>query len=166
MASGDILCVWATQHSTPPASNAATPDLRNNHPVLDFDASTEETIYFDLDALPAYYSGGGLTVLPEWMASSATSGAVVWGGSVERMQAGGTDMDSDSFATEQLSAGVTTNGTSGIINESTITHSSGANMDSLAAGEPFRYRLARKPGEAGDTMTGDAELVRLIVKET
>lgn len=165
MASGDVLCVWEPRGGLPPASNYATQDTRNNHPVLDFDASTEETIYF-ADALPANYAGGGLTVDVYWMASTATSGAVIFGGSVERRQNQGTDADADSFATEQLSSAVTANGTSGISEKSTITHTSGANMDSLAAGEPFRYRLARKTGESGDTMAGDAEVERVIVKET
>ena len=106
--------------------------------------------------LPANYAGGGLTLDIYWMATSATTGDVVWGGSIERAQSGGTDQDSDSFATEQLSTAVTTSG----------TFSSGANMDSLAAGEPFRLKIARKPADAGDTMTGDAEFTEAHLKET
>lgn len=166
MASGDTLCRWTALDGFPAAStNIATQDIRNNHPVLDFDASTEETIAFE-DALPANYAGGGLTVEIYWMATSATSGDTLWGGAVERMASGGTDMDADSYATEQTAAVSTANGTSGILAKATITHSSGANMDSTAAGEPFRYKVARKAADGTDTMTGDAELSRVIIKET
>ena len=162
MASNDTLVAWGPLNGAPPSSNYATVDTRNGVPVLDFDASTEEATVFG-GVLPRHYGGGGLTVTVHWMATSATSGDVVWGGSVERQN---TDQDADSFATEQLSAAVTANGTSGIPTSSTIAHTSGANMDSLAAGEPFRYKLARKVANAGDTMTGDAEVVAVEIRET
>lgn len=165
MASGNTLAVLMPQASEPPSSNYATFDVRNGILVLDFDTTTSESVIFR-GVLPAHYSGGGLTLNIYWMATSATSGDVVWGGSIERAQEGGTDQDSDSFATEQLSSAVTTSGTSGIKNKSTITFSSGANMDSLAAGEPFRLKVARKPADAGDTMTGDAEFTEAHLKET
>jgi hypothetical protein len=165
MASGDVLCVWTAQASIPSAANYATQDTRNVHPVLDYDATTAETAYFE-DAIPANYAGGGLTIDVYWMATSATTGDVVFSGAVERMMSGGTDQDADSFAAEANSTAVTTNATSGILNKSTITHASGAAMDSVAAGEPFRYQLQREPADAGDTMTGDAEVSRVVVKET
>jgi hypothetical protein len=165
MASGDTLCIWSAQHGVPPASNMATLDTRNNHPVLDFDATTAETIYFE-DLLSTSYSNGGVTVDVYWMASTATTGAVVWSGAWERMQEGGADMDADGFASEQNAAAVTTNGTSGIINKSTMTFTNGAQMDSTVAGNPFRFQLQREPADGSDTMAGDAELVRVHVKET
>lgn len=165
MASGDTLAIFSPQANEPPSSANATFDVRNGILVLDFDGATSESAVFR-GILPGNYAGGGLTLDIYWMATSATSGDVVWGGSIERAQSGGTDQDSDSFATEQLSTAVTTNATNGIKNKSTITFSSGANMDSLAAGEPFRLKIARKPADAGDTMTGDAEFTEAVLKET
>ena len=99
------------------------------------------------------------------MATSATSGDVVWGGSIERAQEGGTDQDADSFAAEQTATS-TANGTSGIKTKTTLTFTSGAVMDSLAAGEPFRLKIARKAADAADTMTGDAEWCEAHIKES
>lgn len=161
MATGDALCDWGPFPSGVPTSNYATVDSRNTIACLDFDPTTEESAYF-VGRLPANYGGGGLTLTVHWTATSATTGAVVWGGSIERQ---GTDIDADSFATEQLSSAATTNGTSGIETTTTIAFSSGANMDSLAAGERFRLKLARKVNDGGDNMSGDAEVLWLALTE-
>jgi hypothetical protein len=39
-------------------------------------------------------------------------------------------------------------------------------MDSLAAGESFRLRIYRDADNGSDTMTNDAELLRIEVRET
>lgn len=164
MASGNALNSWKASDGIPPSTNYATQDTRNGVPVLDFDASTEETISF-LGTLPAHYAGGGLTLKVRTMATSATSGDFVLGAAIERRHVSGDDLDSDSFATEQTATS-TTNGTSGKKTETSITFSSGANMDSLAAGEDFRLKLARKAADGADTMTGDLEVESLYLLET
>jgi hypothetical protein len=68
---------WSALQNQPPAVNYATPDTRNNHAVLDFDAGTDEYAFF-VGALPASYAGGGLTVDIYWTATSATSGNCMW----------------------------------------------------------------------------------------
>jgi hypothetical protein len=148
-----------------PTTNYGTLDSRGDLPVIDFSGATEETIYF-----PFYlkgYAGGGLTVKVKWSGEDGavnTDGDVVWGGSIER---GNTDIDATSFATEQLSAAVTTSATSGIPVESTITFTDGAVMDSMADGEFGRFRLARKVANAGDTMSGfDAAVWSVLIYET
>lgn len=162
MASGDTLAVFTAQDNQPPASNYARLDSRNSIVVLDFkDSATNEYAVF-LGVLPRNYAGGGLTVTLHWMGASATSGNVVWDTSIERMN---TDEDSDSFASAQTATGAA-NGTSGIITATAITHSSGANMDSLAVGEPFRLKVLREGDSGSDTMTGDAQLVAVEIKET
>lgn len=164
MASGDTLCVFTPLHNEPPSSNYATADLRNGHPVLDFDAATDEDAIFT-SVLPRHYAGGGLTVTIIWAATSATTGNVIWNSAIERLDTG-TDIDADSFATAQASAASATSATSGAPTYTTITHSSGANMDSLAAGEAFRIKITRDANNASDTMTGDAELIAVEIKES
>jgi len=167
MASGDFMAVFHPHAAEPPTSNFATRDVRNAHRVLDFDATTDETAYFT-GVLPANYAGGGLTVHLSVAASTATSGASRWQVNIERINSGGPDIDADSFSGTDGSVGITANGTSGIPTEGTTTHTSGANMDSLAAGEPYRLRVKRDAdGTSGtDDMTGDAELVALWITET
>lgn len=163
MASGNSLVSFSPQANQPPSSAYATPDTRNGILVLDFDAATDESAVF-VGVLPRHYAGGGLTVTGHVMHSSATSGTSRWQGQIERMN---TDEDADSFATAQ-SAACTASGTSGIISTFALTFSAGANMDSLAAGEPFRLKITRDAdGTSGtDDATGDAELTAIEVRET
>lgn len=163
MASGNLLAVFKPYGSFPPATNMATLDTRNNHPIANFDATTEETLMWE-GAIPDNYAGGGLTVKVKWLGATATTGDVVWGSAIERLDTG-TDMDADSYATEQTVTS-TTNGTSGAPTIASITHSSGANMDSAVAGDEFRIKIARKAAAGGDTMTGDAQISQVEVYET
>lgn len=166
MASGDTLCVFSATDNHPPAANYATPDVRNSHPVLDFDADADESAIF-AGVLPRSYAGGGLTITVHWAASSATSGSCRWQTAIERIGAAGQDIDSDGFATAN-SAGGTADGTSGKTTATPIAHTSGAEMDSLAAAETFRLKVTRDAdGTSGtDDMTGDAELLAVEIKET
>lgn len=164
MASGDTLVVFVPHHNEPPAASAATADTRNSILVLDFDATTDEEAVFP-GFLPSQYAGGGLTVTVIGMASTATSGNVVLQGAFERMN---TDEDADSFASFQGSGQIAANGTSGIPFTGTIAFTAGAQMDSLAAEEPFRFKLRRDADStsATDDMTGDYELLRIEIAET
>lgn len=164
MASGDSLVVFTPLANEPPASAFATLDTRNSHPVLDFDAATDESAVFT-GVLPRHYGGGGITISLRWAASSATTGDVVWNTQIERLEDEGTDMDADSFAAANA-ATATTAGTSGASQYTDIAHTSGAQMDSLAAGETFRLKVTRDANNGSDTMTGDAELVAVEIRET
>lgn len=164
MASGDTLAVFTAHDNEAPASAFATLDTRNAHWVLDFDAATDESGVF-VGVLPANYAGGGLTVTLIWAATSATSGDCRWDAQIERLEDEGTDMDADSFAAVQ-SVTATAPATSGALQYSDVTFTTGAQMDSLAAGEAFRLKVTRDANNAADTMTGDAELRSVRVKET
>lgn len=152
--------VFHVYNNEPPTSNFATLDLRNNHPVLDFDTTTGEVAIFS-DVLAPTYGGGGIKVEAHW-ASDSTTGTVGWLIAIERI---GTalDIDTDSFAADQTITAAATSGTSGIVTITSVTISNGANMDSLAAGEAYRIRITRDV--ANDTVGVDANLLKLVVEE-
>lgn len=163
MASGNTLAIFGPTDALLPSSAYPQYAVRNNHLVLNFDTATQETCYFDA-VIPSNYAGGGLTLILWAMAASATSGTIGFGGSIERMDAA-TDLDADSFATEQgTAAAITVSGTSGQPKSQTIAFSSGANMDSAVAGDMIRIRIRRDV--ANDTATGDAQLMLAELRET
>jgi len=164
MASGNTLLTLSAMDSTPPASSYATMDVRNAHPVLDFDAAADESALFEC-VLPRLYAGGGLTVYIHWAATSATSGDVIWGVAIERIGEGQQDLDADGFATANTVT-ATASGTSGNIDIASVAFTAGAQMDSIAVGEAFRLKLYRDADAAGDTMAGDAEVMAIEIKET
>ena len=78
MASGDTLLIFTPLHNEPPASNMATLDVRNGHPVLDFDATTNESAVFS-GVMPQNYAGTtGATVYIHYAMSSAEADTVDW----------------------------------------------------------------------------------------
>lgn len=167
MASGNILASFFPADNEPPASNYATPDQRNGRNVLDFDGATDEEAVFS-GTLPPHYGGGGLTVAIEVAFTSATSGSGRLQADIERLQTGTLDIDADSFTGTFQSAGVTAPGTSGVTVIGTITFTSGAQMDNLAAGERFRIKIRRDAdGTSGtDDIATDMELVAVVITET
>lgn len=159
--------VFTPAHNQPPASAYATLDTRNNHLVLDFDGSTDEEAIFP-GVLPVGYSGGGLAVDIYVAFTSATSGSVRFQADIERIDTSSLDIDSDGFTGTFQSAGGTAPGTSGQVIKVTITFTAGSQMDSLAAGEAFRLKIRRDAdGTSGtDDITTDAEVLRVVVRET
>lgn len=161
MAANETLAIWEAIAGIPPTSAAATLDLRGAHLVLDFDASTNESIYFT-SVLPKHYAGGQLACRLHWMATSATSGNVRWSAAFERLEAGGPDLDATDFQTAVQANGAA-NGTSGKLTVTTLTL---AALDSAAAGDAFRIGIGRVANDAtNDTMTGDAELLAVELVE-
>jgi hypothetical protein len=166
MASGDTLAVFVPANNEPPSAAYATLDTRNAHPVLNFDGTTDEEAVFT-SILDRKYAGGGLTVNLWVGAASATSGTMRWQVGIERIQASTLDIDADSFAAFQ-SNGATAPGTSGMFLVCAVTFTDGAQMDSLAVGEPYRLKVRRDAdGTSGtDDIASDCQLLTLEVKET
>jgi hypothetical protein len=158
----DTLYTFIPTLGEPPSSNYATLDTRNDRPVLDFDASTDEAMHWTF-VLPERYDGGGVTLEIHVMATSATSNDFVFGAAFEKLA--GQDLDSDGFATAQT-ATVTVNGTSGVKSIATITFTDGAQMDSVGAGEAGRVKIYRDADNGSDDATGDAEYITAQLKET
>lgn len=165
MASGDTLMVFVPQDNEPPASGNALFDTRNSQLVLDFDAATDKAACFR-GVLPSHYAGGGITVKIHYAMTSATSGNVIWQTAIERVSDSQQDIDSDGFATANSSGAVAVPGTSGHVDICSVAHASGAEMDSLAAGEGFRLKINRDADNGSDTATGDAELWAIELVET
>lgn len=169
MASNDIVgIIYAV---LPSATAYATPDARaggstpaESFPVWDFDDATVESLDFH-GILSPQYGGGGLTVRIRWSATSATSNAVRWEAAFRRIEDDAEDVDT-SHSYDYNGVTATTASASGEVDYTTITFTSGADMDSLAAGESFVLRLRRKADDAADNMTGDAELHAVMVTET
>ena len=169
MASSDTLTIFTPLHNQPPASSAATIDLRNQHPVLDFDAAADEAAIFG-SILPRNFAGGGITVRIHWSAATSTVGTVRWEGAFESHTEDTDDLDVNSFATTVATTNIPSS-VSGQIKYSSLAFSSGAAIDSLAVGESLRFRLIRNAGTTGagssnDTMVGDAEVHRIELRET
>lgn len=164
MASGDTLLVFTPLHNEPPASAYATIDLRNQHPVLDFDAATNESAVFSA-VMPRNYAGTtGVTVYLHYAMSSAEADTVDWDVAFERIGDQQLDIDGDSFAAVNSVDNTTVPGTTGNVDIVNVTFTNGADMDSVAVGEGFRMKITRDADS--DDATGDAELVFVEIKET
>lgn len=163
MASGNTLLIFTPFHNEPPTANYATLDTRNQHPVLDFDAATNEDAVFS-GVMPRHYSGGGVTVYIHYAMSTATAGDIDWDAAFERIGDQQQDIDSDGFAAAQSVDNTTVPGTSGLVDIVSIPFTDGAQMDSIAVGEGFRVKLTRDA--VSDTAAGDAELLFVEIKET
>ena len=155
--------VFTPQMNEPPSANFATLDLRNLHPVLDFDATTNESAVFR-SVLPTGYAGGGLTVYIHYAMTSAEADTVDWDVAFERIGDQQLDIDGDSFAGVQSVDNTTVPGTTGLVDVVSIAFTDGAQMDSIAAGESFRIKVTRDA--ASDDATGDAELLFVEIRET
>ena len=169
MASGNV--VGLIYDVVPPATSYATPDTRAGgsspaeaEPVWDFDDSSIEYLDFLCYLSPAY-SGGGLTIVLPWKATSATSGAVVWCAAIRANPDDAEDIDA-AHTYDYNTVTDTCASASGETSYPAITFTSGADMDNLAAGETFILRIKRDATNGSDTMTGDAELMTPIIKET
>ena len=163
MASGDTLLIFTPNHNEPTATNYATLDLRNLHPVLDFDDTTNEYAVFSA-VMPRNYAGGGLTVYIHYAMASAVADTIDWDAAFERIGDQQLDIDGDSFAAVQSVDNTTVPGTSGLVDIVSIAFTDGAQMDSIAVGEGFRIKINRDA--ANDDATGDGELVFVEIKET
>lgn len=163
MASGDTLCRWVALHNEPHSSSPATLDTRNAHPLLDFDAALDEFGVFS-DVMPRAYGSSGVTVYASIAMSSATSGCVDMTGAFERIGSDNLDIDADSFASACTLADFAVPGTSGCVITASWAHADGAEMDSIAGGEGFRFKLGRSGSDDG--ATGDMEMVFIELKET
>jgi len=170
IASGDLLGTIYSRSGTPPAAAFATNDQRVGTNItvdlLDFDDTTDESIFF-LCHMPDNYAGGGLTITIEWMATSATTGTVSLDISLMSITDDADDVDTKAFAAAN-NINPTTASATGEVDYAPVTFTDGADMDSVAAGEDFFLKFTRDANgtTSTDDMTGDLELVKITIKET
>ena len=163
MAAGDTLLLFTPYNNEPPAANYATLDTRNLHPVLDFDATTNESAVFS-GVMPYHYGGGGVTVYLHYAMTSAVADTVDWDVAWELIGDQDLDIDSDSFAAVNSVDDTTVPGTSGLVDVVSVAFTDGADMDSVLAGDGFRLKVTRDA--ASDDAAGDAELLFVVLRET
>ena len=163
MASGDTLCRFFPANNEPPATNYATPDRRNGHPVLDFDGSTNEDAIFS-DIMPQHYGGGGVTVYLHYSMATAETDDTDWDVAFERIGDQQLDVDADNFAAANSVDGTTVPGTTGLVDVVSVAFTDGADMDSVAVGELFRLKVTRDASSDADNT--DSELHCVEIRET
>jgi hypothetical protein len=165
MASGDTLLQFLPYNNEPPASNYASIDTRNNHPMLLFDKDTDYSAVFSA-VMPQNYAGTtGITVYIHWSADGVTVNDVIWDVSFERIGTGQQDVDSDGFAAVN-SVTDTAPGTDGDVEVCSVAFTDGADMDSVATGELFRIKITRDADNVSDDLDANAQLHAVELRET
>jgi hypothetical protein len=179
--SGDVLSATATGGGTNtilqffprdaefPVTDFATIDTRNNHPVLDFNDTTVETVFFTgfiPQGASFATSGTALTFVLLSTATSALTGNIGWLVALERIVANGIDIDGDDFGTAQPgSAAVIGGANTGKVTEVSVTFTLAQLPSLLAAGDMIRVRVQRNTSVSGDH-AGDAELLGVYANMT
>ena len=126
-----------------------------------YDAASEEWALWQL-RMPDDYASTPVAKL-QWLAASATSGAVVWDVRISATTpADSTDVDAQDFASANT-ATTAVPGTAGYLAETTVTLT---NADSLAAGDFVVLRVARAATDGSDTAAGDVELLAVAISYT
>jgi hypothetical protein len=146
----------------PPATNFATFDTRNSHPVLDFDTVTQEAAIFRGIIPDGTNLLSGCNVITQWAATSATTGTIGWDVAFERIASNGINLGTNSFGTAQTIAATTVPSTSGITLSSFVTFTQAQLPSGLTNGNMYRLRVRRDV--VNDTASGDAELLGIEVR--
>ncbi len=135
-----------------PATNFPQLLLVNRRPVLAFDDTTSETVYWTGVARQGL--GSALTVVITYIMASAVTGGVAFDVALEAVSDGdATDLDAVTSFDAVNNASVTAvPGTAGQIDQVSVALT---NADAIAAGDYFRLSLARDVADAADTAVGD-----------
>ncbi len=151
--------------SVPPAISVveSTGTGTSRRYVADFDAATDEVVYWSF-VLPADYSAGNITATVLWYSNDiGANETAFW----ETQLSCTTEADADSMAED---VGATVNTASEDVNTTEAnrlisTDVTISNLDSAAAGDFCTLRFARDANNASDDLTSDARLlsVRLTI---
>lgn len=156
MASGDA--VVQVLYILPPAANAARPSFRaggstpgERVPVWLFHQSNVE--YLDFLCILRGYDGGGLTFSHKYFCD-ATSGDWIASSALRRVNDASEDIDA-SQTYDFNDATETIPGTAGQPGQVNIAFTNGSDMDNVADGDLFIYRLRRRSDQGGDTVNSN-----------
>jgi hypothetical protein len=138
------------------------PTRKGTHAVLAYDDTVIQGVPWQRFAAPLY-DDGDLTLTISWVADAAIIGDVIWAAAFERDEAGHNVL-TDGFAALQTSAASTAAGTLGDIVTATIAFTN-AQADAISSENPFRLFIQRTADDGGDTMIGDAEIIRAVLTE-
>lgn len=155
--------VFTPGAAEPPGTNFATPAVINDRPVLAFDATVDESIYFT-DIAPQNLTGA-ITVVISYMMASATTGSVHFQAALEAISDGdATDLDATTSFDSYNSAGATVPGTAGQIDQISITMT---NADSLTAGDYCRLKVNRDADSTSgtDDAVGDCYVLAIELRD-
>jgi hypothetical protein len=172
MASGDTLIILTPQNCTPPETVPATLDViqgadsvsKESFPVLDFDAAQDE--YMDWFAvMPKNYVGTtGITCTIVWAAISDQTNACQFEAALRAIEDDTEDIDTTDHVYDFNVVAASPANTAGEASYDDITFTDGADMDNVGAGDYFVFRLMRDVSD--DSMTGDASVLAIHIKET
>lgn len=165
MASGDLLAAWIAGANDYPASGRAqlSRDVDYGYFLVYPDDADAGAIFQGI--LGPSYAGGGLTVEFVYLMSEAnTSDAAVLGAAIQSL-ADGADV-SGTVSWAENTATVTVPDDAEEIDVKSVTFTDGADMASIAAGDPFRIRIRRLGANVADTAAGELRLLAVRVKET
>jgi hypothetical protein len=129
---------------------------------LSFDAAADEGCFWQVPYAPAYGSGN-ITVKVLWYGDTATSGDVVWAAAVACItpETDSTDIETDAWGTAATVTDSHLGTTAQRVHTASITVSS---TDSITTGDVLFVRLYRDADNGSDTMSGDAQVVGVIVE--
>lgn len=176
MASGNTLLTLGVGDEQTPASSyagieqiagASTP--AEQFLVFAFDSSSVEYMDFKC-VMPRHYGGGGVTVTFISSTSTTAGGTdgYVLSAAFRRVQDDAEDLDTTAQTYDyNNTAEIQPPSVKGEVTYDTVTFTNtGSDMDDVAAGEMFIFRIRRLTSDANDTLTEDIYVHSIEIKET
>jgi hypothetical protein len=158
---GELL-TWNAGDAILTATQAPALIIRNDRQMLAYQASgAAQSGYFTGVAPVDYDPSNNLRLKLWWVAETANSGDVRWVGAFEKLNQNGPNVDSSNFGPDNA-VNDPTNGTNGLINTTIMTFDNVA-ADDLQPGNPLRIFVRRQSNSGGDTMLGDAQIMRVAI---
>jgi hypothetical protein len=145
-------------HTANAPTDATVNDTNHSKFIIKFNASTENRKHYTW-VLPNNYFSGNVILRLKWRAN-ATTGDCVWKSEYFFYPTANSTVPAGGGANTATTT-TTTGGTANLVNETTITLSSG-----IAASRFLVFTIVRDAGAGGDTLAVDAELLEFFIEYT